>query len=164
MKGLNKIWNSFFHTECSQQTKTHTKNHSYEESTPDNYGVLKEGFIKAPYKKSHKLWIDSPEESFQLSYQGGEGIHWPFIPWTAKSLAIIALIFSVRSTLTPITSEIPTTSIKRLSIYPLLSFFKDFIIYSTEIETASERGNTSRGEGEGEAGSWQRSLTWGLIP
>ena len=26
-------------------------------------------------------------------------------------------------------------------------FFKDFIIYLTEIETASERGNTSRGRG-----------------
>ena len=28
-------------------------------------------------------------------------------------------------------------------------FFKDFVIYLTEIETASEKGNTSRGSGRG---------------
>ena len=42
-------------------------------------------------------------------------------------------------------------------------FFKDFISL-TEIETASERGNTSRGVGEEEAGSQQRSLMRGSIP
>ena len=33
-------------------------------------------------------------------------------------------------------------------IYLFIYFLKDFI-YSTEIETASERGNTSRGSGRG---------------
>ena len=44
-------------------------------------------------------------------------------------------------------------------------FFKKILfIFLTEIETASERGNTSRGSGEEEAGSQQRSLMWGSIP
>ena len=49
----------------------------------------------------------------------------------------------------------------------LLGFFffkKILFIYLTEIETANERGNTSRGRGEEEAGSQQKSLMWGSIP
>ena len=45
-------------------------------------------------------------------------------------------------------------------------FLKILFIYvtETEIETASERGNTAGGVGEEEAGSQQRSLMWGSIP
>ena len=48
------------------------------------------------------------------------------------------------------------------SFFFFFFFFK--FIYSTEIETASERGNTAGGVGEEEAGSQWRSLMWGSIP
>ena len=53
-------------------------------------------------------------------------------------------------------------SLKILAVFCV--FFKILFIYLIEIETASERGNTSRGRGEEEAGSQQRSPMWDSIP
>ena len=57
--------------------------------------------------------------------------------------------------------SIPICSSRVISVF---IFFKIVFIDLTEIETASERGNSSRGSGEEEAGSQQRSLMWGSIP
>ena len=43
-------------------------------------------------------------------------------------------------------------------------FFKILFIYSTEIETASERGNTSRGSGRGRSRLIAEDPDVGLIP
>ena len=59
-----------------------------------------------------------------------------------------------------------------LVLFSFLFFFLFFNIFERfylfiwliEREAASERGNTSRGSGEEEAGSQQRSLMWGSIP
>ena len=46
----------------------------------------------------------------------------------------------------------------------LFFFFKDFFIYSTEVETASWRGNTSRGSGRGRSRLTAEETDVGLDP
>ena len=54
--------------------------------------------------------------------------------------------------------------ILRLNNFPISFFLKVLFIYLTEIETASERGNTSRGSGRGRSGLTAEEPDVGLDP
>ena len=52
----------------------------------------------------------------------------------------------------------------RCAFQNIMFFLKIVFLYLTEIETASERGDTSRGSGKGRSRLIEEDLMWGSIP